>query len=139
MPVVGDALQFETRLTQLRLLCEEAGRPDIGITACTWEIDEKLMARYAELGAARLVLYVPTQDKSVLESFLDRYLDVAGERLFLTHVRHHGGRPKPACSRGILDSNLAQLSCGTWIVYRTARTVRGGQGAWPVLDIGRGP
>ena len=42
MPVVGDALQFETRLTQLRLLCEEAGRPDIGIHACTWEIDEKL-------------------------------------------------------------------------------------------------
>ena len=35
------------------------------------------MARYAELGAARLVLYVPTEDKSALESFLDRYLDVA--------------------------------------------------------------
>ena len=77
MPVVGDALQFETRLTQLRLLCEEAGRPDIEITACMWEIDEKLMARCAELGAARLVLYVPTEDKSALESFLDRYLDVA--------------------------------------------------------------
>ena len=42
-----------------------------------WEIDEKLMARCAELGGARLVLYVPTEDKSALESFLDRYLDVA--------------------------------------------------------------
>src|SRR5262249_52868264 len=77
MPVVWDALAFETQLTELRGLREAAGGPDMEVTACLWELDEQLMARCAELGVARLVLYAPTQDYDALRFFLDQYLDAA--------------------------------------------------------------
>jgi hypothetical protein len=77
MPVVWDAPVFEAQLTELHRLCEAAGRPDIEITACLWELDERLMARCAELGVARLVLYAPAEEHSALRFFLDQYLDIA--------------------------------------------------------------
>jgi probable F420-dependent oxidoreductase len=76
-PVVEDVPEFRIQLTQLKRLCEEAGRPAIDVTAFTWKADERLLAGCAELGAARCVVWAPVQDLTSLQSFLDRYLQVA--------------------------------------------------------------
>ena len=55
------------------------GGPAIDVTAFTWEADERLLAGCAELGASRCVVWAPVQDLTSLQSFLDRYLQVAGE------------------------------------------------------------
>ena len=77
MPIVIDAVEFETQLTELRRLCEEAGRPAMEVTAVVWEPDERLLARCAELGVTRCVVWAPIQDLATLQSFLDRYLQIA--------------------------------------------------------------
>ena len=77
MPVVIDAVEFETQLTELRRLCKEAGRPAMEVTAVVWELDERLLARCAELGVTRCAVVAPTKDLATLQSFLDRYLQVA--------------------------------------------------------------
>jgi alkanesulfonate monooxygenase SsuD/methylene tetrahydromethanopterin reductase-like flavin-dependent oxidoreductase (luciferase family) len=77
MPVVVEAAGFEAQLTQLHRLCEEAGRPDLEVTAAVWELDERLLARCAELGVYRCAVVAPTQDMAALQSFLERYLQVA--------------------------------------------------------------
>jgi probable F420-dependent oxidoreductase len=79
MPVVEDAQQFTAQLSELHRLCEEAGRPDIEVTAALWGIDEPLMAHCAELGVARLVVIAPTHNSAALQSFLNQYVDVAGQ------------------------------------------------------------
>jgi hypothetical protein len=47
------------------------------VTAVVWELDERLLARCAELGVTRCAVVAPTQDLATLQSFLDRYLQVA--------------------------------------------------------------
>jgi alkanesulfonate monooxygenase SsuD/methylene tetrahydromethanopterin reductase-like flavin-dependent oxidoreductase (luciferase family) len=76
-PIVFDVPEFQAQLAQLSKLCEEAGRPVIGVTAFTWTVDERLLAACAELGATRCVVRAPVQDLTSLQSFLDHYLQVA--------------------------------------------------------------
>jgi probable F420-dependent oxidoreductase len=77
MPVVAEAAGFEAKLTQLHRLCEEAGRPDLQVTAAVWELGERLLARCAELGIYRCAVVAPTRDMAALQSFLDRYRQIA--------------------------------------------------------------
>jgi hypothetical protein len=77
MPIVVDAAEFERRLTELRRLCDEAGRPTVEVTAFMFALDERLLARCAELAVTRCVVAAPTTDVAALESFLDRYSQVA--------------------------------------------------------------
>ena len=77
MPVVMNAVEFEAKLTELRRLCKEAGRPALQVTAAVWELGERLLARCAELGVTRCADVAPTKDLAALQSFLDRYLQVA--------------------------------------------------------------
>ncbi len=73
MPIVDEVDEFEANLAQLRRLREEAGTPDIEVTVCAWEADEQLLARCAELGAARCAVVAPAHDLAALRSFLDSY------------------------------------------------------------------
>jgi probable F420-dependent oxidoreductase len=77
MPIVEETAEFETQLAELHRLCEEAGRPDMEVTAFMWEPDEQLLARCAELGVTRCVVWAPIQDLAALQSFLDSYAQTA--------------------------------------------------------------
>ena len=77
MPVVAEAAGFEAELTQLHRLCAEAGRPELEVTAAVWELDERLLARCAELGIYCCAVVAPTHDMAALQSFLHQYLQVA--------------------------------------------------------------
>jgi probable F420-dependent oxidoreductase len=77
MPIVAEAAGFEAELTQLHRLREEAGKPELQVTAAVWELDERLLARCAELGVYCCAVVAPTQDMAALQAFLDRYLQVA--------------------------------------------------------------
>jgi hypothetical protein len=61
----------------LHRLREEAGKPELQVTAAVWELDERLLARCAELGVYCCAVVAPTQDMAALQAFLDRYLQVA--------------------------------------------------------------
>jgi len=87
MPVVDDVTEFEKQLSQLRRLYEQAGRgPGIEVTAIlvppdevdlgTWEPDQQLLERCAELGVIRCATWAPVQDLAVLQAFLERYLQI---------------------------------------------------------------
>jgi probable F420-dependent oxidoreductase len=79
MPIVDDVTEFETKLTRLQHLRKQAGRPEIDVTAVIWEPGpgEQLLAGCAELGVSRCVMVAPIEDLSVLQAFLDRYLQAA--------------------------------------------------------------
>ena len=77
MPIVEELDEFESQLAELRRLCREAGRPDMEVTAFAWELDERLMARCAELGVTRFTVWMPIQDLAALPSFLDSYTRIA--------------------------------------------------------------
>jgi probable F420-dependent oxidoreductase len=77
MPIVEEAAEFETQLTELHRLCKAASRPDIEVTAFAWEPDEQLLAHCAELGVSRCTVWAPIQDLGALLSFLDSYARVA--------------------------------------------------------------
>lgn len=77
MPMVEDAAEFETQLTELRRLCEAAGRPSMEVTAFAWEPDEQLLAQCAELGVSRCTVWAPIEDLGALLSFLDSYARIA--------------------------------------------------------------
>jgi probable F420-dependent oxidoreductase len=77
MPVVEEVDEFETDLAQLRRLREEAGKPDIEVTVCAWEADERLLARCAELGATRCAVVAPAHDLATFQAFLDSYTRIA--------------------------------------------------------------
>jgi probable F420-dependent oxidoreductase len=81
MPIVDDTGEFEQRLRQIRQVCEQAGRPQIEVTAVvyTWdpETSEDLLPRLAELGVHRCVLPAPTDNLASLETFIERYSQAA--------------------------------------------------------------
>ncbi|HMD91425.1 MAG TPA: LLM class F420-dependent oxidoreductase [Trebonia sp.] len=77
MPIVEEAAEFETQLAGLHRLCEEASRPDMEVTAFAWEPDEQLLARCAELGVSRCIVWAPIQDLAALLAFLDSYARIA--------------------------------------------------------------
>ncbi len=78
MPVVDELAPFEAGLRRLRQLAAEAGREEPAVTACFFELDERLLARCAELGVTRFVVRAPASDLTALESFLERYSAMAG-------------------------------------------------------------
>jgi nucleotidyltransferase/DNA polymerase involved in DNA repair len=47
------------------------------VTAAVWGLGERLLARCAELGIYRCAVVAPTRDMGALQSFLDRYRQVA--------------------------------------------------------------
>ena len=47
------------------------------VTAFAWELDERLMARCAELGVTRFTIWMPIKDLAALPSFLDSYTRIA--------------------------------------------------------------
>jgi probable F420-dependent oxidoreductase len=77
MPEVEEVAEFEAQLTDVRRLCEEAGRPGLEVTAFAWEPEERLMARCAELGVNRFTTWAPIQDLAALLSLLDSYARIA--------------------------------------------------------------
>jgi probable F420-dependent oxidoreductase len=77
LPVVVSAADFEQQLTHLRGLREQAGKPDIEVTAILVEINHELMTRCAQLGVARFAVIAPIQDRDQLHSFLDQYFSTA--------------------------------------------------------------
>lgn len=77
MPIIEEVAEFEAQLTDVRRLCEEAGRPGLEVTAFAWEPEERLMARCAELGLNRFTTWAPIQDLAALSSFLDSYARIA--------------------------------------------------------------
>lgn len=79
MPIVGDATELETQLTQLQHFCELAGRENIEVTAVIWESEanDQLLARCAELGVSRCLMVLLIEDLSTLQACLERYLQVA--------------------------------------------------------------
>jgi probable F420-dependent oxidoreductase len=77
LPVVVNAADFEQQLTHLRGLREQAGKPDIEVTAILVEINHELMTRCAQLGVARFAVIAPIQDRDQLHSFLDQYFSTA--------------------------------------------------------------
>jgi probable F420-dependent oxidoreductase len=77
MPVVLEATEFERQQAELQRLCEEAGRPPLGVTAVLGAPDEQLLTRCAELGVIRCLVAAPTTDLTALQSFLDEYSQVA--------------------------------------------------------------
>jgi len=88
MPVVVDVTEFEQQLSQLRRICEQAGRnPQIEVTAVVvppddadlgaWEPDQQLLERCAELGVIRCATWAPMRDLAVLRAFLERYLQIS--------------------------------------------------------------
>jgi probable F420-dependent oxidoreductase len=77
MPIVEELDEFESQLAELRRLCREVGRPDMEVTAFAWELDERLVARCAELGVTRFTVWMPIQDPAALPSFLDSYTRIA--------------------------------------------------------------
>jgi probable F420-dependent oxidoreductase len=88
LPVVVDVTEFEEQLSQLRRVCEQAGTgPGIEVTAVvvprddadlgTWEPDQKLLERCAELGVTRCATWAPTRDLAAFQAFLERYLQIS--------------------------------------------------------------
>jgi len=77
MPVVTDWDQFRTGHTQLHRLCAEAARADLDVTVGLVQPDEQLLARCAEFGVRRCVVVAPSRDMDALQSFLDRFLEIA--------------------------------------------------------------
>lgn len=73
MPLIGDVNSFERLLVEVRSLREEEGRPELEVTACCFELDERVFVRCQELGVARFVLWCSTDDPDDLESFLEGY------------------------------------------------------------------
>ena len=78
MPVVTDWDQFQAGHAELHRLRAEAGQADLPVTACLVEPDERLLACCAELGVMRCVVVAPSRDMAGLQSFLDRFLGIAG-------------------------------------------------------------
>jgi probable F420-dependent oxidoreductase len=72
MPVLTDLPEFETSLSELHRLCDDAGRDRMDVTALSFDLDETVMARCVELGVARVAVLAPTKDRSALRSFLAR-------------------------------------------------------------------
>jgi probable F420-dependent oxidoreductase len=77
MPVVDDVREFETALRELHRLCDEAATARPEVTACLWDLDESVLAGCAELGVVRCVVRAPARDHAALQSFLDRYSQIA--------------------------------------------------------------
>jgi probable F420-dependent oxidoreductase len=78
MPVVDELAPFEAGLRRLQQLAAEAGRAQPEVTACFFDLDERLLAGCAELGVTRFVVRAPAGDLAALESFLDGYSALAG-------------------------------------------------------------
>lgn len=78
IPVVTDPDEFEAKLTQLRRLCEENGRPAPQVTVMAFELDKDLLARCAQLGVTRYVVLAPADDLATFRSFLGHCSQIAG-------------------------------------------------------------
>ena len=71
LAIIADKAEFERALADLTLACQEVGRPRVEVTACLFEIDERLLAVCAEHGVTRCAIVAPTHDQAAFESFLD--------------------------------------------------------------------
>ena len=71
LAIVTDRAEFEESIAILERACQEVGRPMIEVTACLFEVDERLLDACAEHGVRRCALLAPTRDRAALESFLD--------------------------------------------------------------------
>lgn len=81
MPIIDDTATFQRQLAEIQRLCEDAGRPPVEVTACSWILDDGLMAGCAAVGVNRFVVIRPeVGDAAALQSFLDEYADV-GRRI----------------------------------------------------------
>jgi alkanesulfonate monooxygenase SsuD/methylene tetrahydromethanopterin reductase-like flavin-dependent oxidoreductase (luciferase family) len=78
MPVIDELAPFEAGLRRLQQLAAEAGRQQPAVTACFFDLHERLLAGCAELGVTRFVVRAPAGDLAALESFLDGYSALAG-------------------------------------------------------------
>jgi alkanesulfonate monooxygenase SsuD/methylene tetrahydromethanopterin reductase-like flavin-dependent oxidoreductase (luciferase family) len=79
MPVVGELPEFQAQLSRLQDLRERYGGADFEVTAILEESapHRGRLARCAELGVRRCVMVAPIENLSVLEAFLERYLQAA--------------------------------------------------------------
>jgi alkanesulfonate monooxygenase SsuD/methylene tetrahydromethanopterin reductase-like flavin-dependent oxidoreductase (luciferase family) len=72
IPGIEEIAAFEEQRAEVYRLCDEAGRPPIGITVCAF--DQSLMSRCSELGVDRFVVAVSeAHELTALRSFLDGY------------------------------------------------------------------
>ena len=74
MPVVDEIAAFEEQLGEIHRLRDEVGRSHIEVSVCAF--DKGLMARCAELGVDRFVLYAEIDDLVALQSSLDDYAEL---------------------------------------------------------------
>lgn len=79
LPVVSDLDELDQQLAELRTLCERADRSPLPVTACFDELEGQLMAGCLERGVRRCVVMAPTDDRAVLEDFLERYGSLRGQ------------------------------------------------------------
>jgi len=77
MPIVDSADELVPWMDELAEMCVAAGRPKLPVTAALWAPDEALLARCAELGVERCLIWLPVADLATTRATLARYAEVA--------------------------------------------------------------
>jgi probable F420-dependent oxidoreductase len=71
-PIVSPKLDLASHLSELKRLCQAAGRSTVMVTAFLWDLDEPLLGRCAELGVNRSIIYLYPKTQEVVRTFLER-------------------------------------------------------------------
>jgi len=74
---LGDDEKMIARLDKLKALAAEAGRGEIPTTLQLAPMEPERLARLAEAGVTRVLQYVPSAPRAVIEPRLDRYAEQA--------------------------------------------------------------
>jgi probable F420-dependent oxidoreductase len=72
MPVVETLEEFNQAFASLTRVCEELSRAVPQVSVCTMDVDEETLTNYAEMGVARCVLWVHTDNAGDLRARLDQ-------------------------------------------------------------------